>query len=134
MDNAAVRASFASEVYESGVRAEKARVLASLPARLSNLHTNGAVHIHDLEAFGSVYNCCTPNLARVLEEVEIASVTVPGMVGELFGAIEELITKLACEQSGGIGFGNFDIDLGDALVRLGIECDASNKAALDDAM
>ena len=64
----------------------------------------------------------------------IVSSTDAGKIQELLAAIEELVTQLAVAQSGGIGFGNFDIDLGAAISRLGIECSDSNRAVLADAV
>lgn len=134
IDNAAVRNNFASAIYESGVKEAKRHVLDALPVEFSSLHNAGAIHIHDLEAFGKIYNCCTPCLGSYLQSLAITSATDAGMIQELFAAIEGLVTQLAVAQSGGIGFGNFDIDLGTAISRLGIECSDSNRAVLADAV
>lgn len=134
MDNAAERFNFASEIYEEGVQDEKQRILSALPHHLASLHRNGSLHIHDLEAFGKVHNCCTPDLARYLEDEIFSSSTATGVIFEIVDTIEHLITELALEQSGGIGFGNFDIDLGETLRRRGLQPSEENKRALGDAM
>ena len=48
VDNAAVRESFASEIYEMGVQKAKAEILNRLPEEFSVLHRQGEIHIHDL--------------------------------------------------------------------------------------
>ena len=134
VDNAAARKSFASDIYARGVERAKAEALAQLPAELAKLHEDGAIHIHDLEAFGKVYNCCTPRLARYLEAREVSSASDAGKIHELLDSVKALVCELALAQSGGIGFGNFDIDLGAALESTGVQCAEGNEEILLDAM
>ncbi len=110
-DNAAVRTSFAGEVYEKGVICEKKKILSVLPEQYSILHQEGDIHIHDLESFGKTYNCCTPDWAEQLLSKHYVSQTSCGIIAEIFQHIELIISRLAAIQSGGIGFGNFDTDL-----------------------
>ena len=133
-DNAAVRMSFASEIYEKGVIHEKERLLSLLPEKYSSLHREGDIHIHDLESFGKTYNCCTPDWTDQLIRKNYISQTTCGMISEVFQNIELIISHLAAIQSGGIGFGNFDIELSNVFQHLNITFCTENVSFLNDAI
>jgi len=133
-DNAAVRTSFASEVYEKGVSQEKERILSMLPEKYSLLHREGDIHIHDLESFGKTYNCCTPDWAEQLLKKPYVSQTSCGMIAEVFQHIELMISYLAAIQSGGIGFGNFDIELSTVFQHMNIQFCTENVAYFNDTV
>lgn len=132
MENAAIRENFASELYAMGVTAEKERILSGLPPELSKLHREGDIHIHDLESFGKLYNCCTPDLYEYLHSHPFTSRSSRGKLMEAFGRIKLLITRLAVVQSGGIGFGNLDKDLNRIFEEAGIEKTAENVSFLEE--
>ena len=56
-ENAANRYSYVGEVFTVGERARKQEILASLPKEWQELHEQGFIHIHDLDAYGLTYNC-----------------------------------------------------------------------------
>ena len=62
MDCANMRNSFSSSIYNQGSKITKKQILDMIPSEISEMHQNGDIHIHDLEAFGKTTNCCTPNL------------------------------------------------------------------------
>lgn len=133
MENAAIRENFASEIYAKGVKAEKESILSRLPPELAKLHREGDIHIHDLESFGKIYNCCTPDLYGHLRSSSFTSRSDRGKIMEVFERIKLLITGLAVVQSGGIGFGNLDTDLGRVFEDEGIEKTDENVLFLEDA-
>ena len=133
-DNAAVRLNYAGELYQIGVEGEKRRVLRELDEGFSILHEDGILHIHDLEAYGKVYNCSAPNIVDYLISKKYDSLTPQGKIFELFEYIKNLIVELATNQSGGIGFSNFDIDLSMALEKLCVVYCEENIAALTDSI
>ena len=68
MDNAAARDNFVSGLYEQAVRAEKETILNQIiEPEFADLHREAEIHIHDLEGYRYVYNCCTPILKNVLD-------------------------------------------------------------------
>ena len=95
MDNAASRENFASNVYALGVAATKEAVLSRLPPELSAMHRRGDIHIHDLEFFGQLYNCCTPTWYRYLQRHRFLGASDCGRIAETFDEIERLVTRLA---------------------------------------
>ncbi len=134
MENAAIRENFASSIYCSGVSVAKTQVLDSLPTDLAQLHRAGDIHIHDLEAFGKLYNCCTPDLCKYLLQRSYPARSDYGKIMQVFEEIKLLIIQLAVVQSGGIGFGNFDIDMEQVFQTLTLEKNEDTTAFLDEAM
>ena len=63
-DNAAQRKTYVGYVYEAGTKAIKERVLDQMPPRWADLHRQGRIHIHDLEAYGQTYNCLQVNILQ----------------------------------------------------------------------
>lgn len=115
-DNAAIRFNYVSEVYQGGVEREKQRVLNSLNEDELYLHQNGDLHIHDLEGYGKIYNCCTPNLQTWLRsDAHISNASLYGKMLGIFESLKRLITMLAANQTGGIGIANFDQDLAEVF-------------------
>ena len=132
VDNAAVRESFASEIYEMGVQKAKAEILNRLPEEFSVLHRQGEIHIHDLESFGKLYNCCTPNLVAYLEQHSPSGGSGWAVITEAFETLKLLITRLAVVQSGGIGFGNLDCDLEAWFTQQGVSPTEEHVAVLEE--
>lgn len=129
MDNAAARDNFVSGLYELGVQNEKQHVLAScVRPEHAMMHREASLHLHDLEGYRHVYNCCTPNLQHVLDAHGFRAESDFGKMAELFEKLKSLITNLAVCQTGGIGFANFDGDIASTMERLGIPCSEANQA------
>ena len=62
-DNAANRTSYVGKVYNIGEKSFKEEILNNMPIEWSELHRNGTIHIHDLDAYGLTYNCLTLDIA-----------------------------------------------------------------------
>lgn len=107
-DNAAERNNFVSEIYKQGINAAKETVLQNLPHRFMELHQKGYYHIHDLEAYGKVYNCSMPRLRDYLTEKPLCNQTTAGRINTIFSRIKTMIAKVALCQTGGIGLCDFD--------------------------
>lgn len=110
-DDAAIRGSFAGDIYQKGIKIEKQNVLDSLPKRFKELHEAGYVHIHDLEGYDKVYNCCTPDLRTYFSTRDLIGASDAAKVMNFFNSLKNLITTLALNQTGGIGFANIDDDI-----------------------
>lgn len=133
-DNAAIRLNYVGELYQAGVNEEKKKILYVVGQEFYKLHEEGVLHIHDLEAYGKVYNCCTPDLACYLRSKEYNSISQQGKLFELFEHIKNLIIELATNQSGGIGFANFDRDIAELIEFLHIDACVENYAVLRDCI
>ena len=120
LENAAVRKNYVSEIYEEGVSQTKKYILNEIHYQHSKLHKEGYIHIHDLEAYGKVYNCSTPDLKGYFNYKELYKLSTHGAIMEIFNLYKELIVNLATNQSGGIGFANFDIDMSEHMRELEI--------------
>lgn len=127
-ENSAVRDTHAGRLYAEGARAEKARVLESLPRELADLHRDAVLHIHDLDGWNDVGNCLTPCPESYLKPHHLASETSRGKIGELFDQVWDMLTNVGHRQTGGIGCGNFDLEIGAALREARIP--ASDETAL----
>lgn len=135
MDNAAARDNFVSGLYEQAVKQEKESVLSTVVApEYAEMHRGAAIHLHDLEGYRYVYNCCTPALDDVLATDGFTAESDHGMITELFEKIKALVSGLAVCQTGGIGFANFDGDVSSALERLGVSATDDNKRFLTEAV
>lgn len=86
----------------------------------SKLHTEGFIHIHDLEAYGLTYNCLTIDLHRNFPIEKFSNYTDARKIMEIFLHFRKLIAELGHEQSGGIAFPNFDSDVSKILRQLDV--------------
>ena len=130
----AARETFASRLHDEGVEAEKARVLDSLPQELAARHRSGDLHIHDLEAWSLVNNCSTPLAASVFRPNSLLSRSEAGRIAELVDQVRAKICRVEHCQTGGIGFANFDVDLGTALEAANIPFSEANVIVLEDVL
>ena len=130
----AARETFASRLHDEGVAAEKARVLDSIPPELAARHRSGDLHIHDLEAWNLVNNCSTPLAASVFRPDSLLARSEAGRIAELVDQARAKICRVEHCQTGGIGFANFDVDLGTALEAAKIPFSEANVIALEDAL
>ena len=130
----AARETFASRLHDKGVADEKRRVLDSLPADLAERHRSGDLHIHDLEAWDFVNNCSTPLAASVFRPDALLSRSDAGRIVELVDQCRNKICRVGHCQTGGIGFANFDVDLGEAIERAGVPFTKANASVLEDAL
>ena len=131
-ENAAILFNFASEMYQRGIKEEKDNILLSLPKRFADLHNCGDLHIHDLEGYGKVYNCCTPDLYGWLVKKTTAKYNSSfELIMDIFESTKVLIMNIAFCQTGGIGFANFDIDISKILTNSNVDASFENISFLN---
>lgn len=133
-DNAAQRKTYVGVVYEAGTRAMQERVLRELPEEFSRLHREGWIHIHDLEAYGQTYNCLQMDILRGFPFGRFAGWTDRRKITAIFDHFRDLVVKLGNEQSGGIGFPNFDLDLEAIFARLNLPASPENLQILKESI
>ncbi len=120
-DNAANRTSYVGYVYNVGEKAYKEKILNSLPKEWADLHRNGSIHIHDLDAYDLTYNCLTLDIINDFPYKDFEKFSEQGKIIHLFEFIKDLFTKLGNEQSGGMAFANFDNEISEILSKLHID-------------
>jgi len=131
-DNAAQRKSYVGTVYAVGTKEVQERILGELPEAFSRLHREGVVHIHDLEAYGQTYNCLQMDVLGSFPFERFEGYSTYRKITAIFDHYRDLVVKLANEQSGGIGFPNFDLELEVLFERLGIDAAENNLQLLQD--
>ena len=107
-DNASRRKSFMGTLFQAGVDLKKHEILDNLDPRFSRLHNEGKIHIHNLEAYGQTYNCLMLNVLNSFPFDKFKDLSEPSKIYGIFNHFKDVISKLVNEQSGGIGFSNFD--------------------------
>ncbi|WFS63393.1 anaerobic ribonucleoside-triphosphate reductase [Pseudodesulfovibrio thermohalotolerans] len=120
MDNAARRISYQGLISLAGMDELKNTALTNLPKRLATHHYNGSYHIHDLEAFGVAPNCLTIDFQRSFPTDKLRSKNTLQRLLGIFDYIRQAIVAIGGDQSGGIGFANFDEDIAWACDQLAI--------------
>lgn len=121
-DNAANRNSYVGQNYNEGEKAVKRRILDSMTEEQRKLHEEGLAHFHDLDASGKTYNCLTFDLRKVCPYERFMNHTSPvKKLRALFAWLPELLCELGNEQSGGMAFANFDIEMAAVLKTLKID-------------
>ena len=133
-DNAAGRKTFIGLVHAAGVQAVQERVLMDLPPELADLHRQGWIHIHDLDAYGLTYNCLQMDVLRRFPWARFRALREARRIPALLDYYRDLVVKLGNEQSGGIGSPNFDLELETAFARLELTDSEPNLEALRVAL
>lgn len=133
-DNAANRSSYVGYVYHKGEEVFKKEVLNSLPAEWSKLHTEGYIHIHDLDAYGKTYNCLTFNLLQNFPYQLFDGLSENGKIICVFGYFKTLFADMGNEQSGGMAFANFDNDLATIFANLGVKQSKHTEAIIAECI
>lgn len=122
-ENAADRMTYVGEITTIGEKARKKEILDNLPEEWSKLHNNGYIHIHDLDAYGYTYNCLAFDISSFFPFERFENVSIPKKIIGVFDFLKEYLTKLGNEQSGGMGFANFDNEIASILDRLSINAE-----------
>lgn len=125
-ENAAQRKTYVGVVYDQGEKKVKNDLLDNLPKEWSQLHRGCYIHIHDLEAYRLTYNCLTFNILNGFPYKDYEGLSDIRKILKLFEYYKSIIAKVGNEQSGGMGFGNFDLDTAIILKNLGIVENKSN--------
>ncbi|MGD0318239.1 MAG: anaerobic ribonucleoside-triphosphate reductase [Nitrososphaerales archaeon] len=119
-ENASQRRSYMGTVFEAGAKLRRREILESLDPRFSKLHDDGKIHIHNLEAYGQTYNCLMLNTVNGFPIGRLKATSEPSRIFGVFDHFKVVISKLANEQSGGIGFANFDEEMETLFYELGL--------------
>lgn len=133
-NNAAERACYAGNIFDYGMIGKKEQVLQMLPKRVQKAVEENYIYIHDLEGYGEVYNCCCPETENWFIKRDLKSSTEQGKIFEIFQLYQELIAEMALNQTGGIGFANFDQEVSDLLEKNEIKLNKNNERCLEDAL
>jgi len=129
-ENAADRMTFAGEIFTIGEKIQKEKILNELPKKWSDLHIKGDIHIHDLDAYGMTYNCLAFTINNIFPYEDVESYSSVGKIIFLFSYLQEFLTKLGNEQSGGMGFANFDNDIAETIHKMGLSLEDINQDVL----
>lgn len=100
-----VNESVMGEIISHGVKAKKEHIIKNIiPRKLAQNHIKRRYWIHDLEFFDTTYNCIGVSVSSLIGNSKMSlSMAIRMLYRE--------IIKLTNEQSGGIGFINFDKDM-----------------------
>lgn len=120
-DNAANRKSYVGHVFNEGEKLIKEKVLNSMPHRWAELHKQGYIHIHDLDAYGLTYNCLTYDIQKCFPYKNFTGLSPIKQITGVFNFLQELFAKIGNEQSGGMALANFDNDLADIFTNLQVD-------------
>ena len=133
-DNASQRLKASSYIFNIGSREAKRRTLEKLDPRFTSLHNEGKIHIHDLETYNYTYNCLQMDVLHGFPYEQFSRFSDFRKISGIFGHYQNLIMKLGHEQSGGIGFPNFDEELAVLFERLDLEDNDINRQILRDSV
>lgn len=131
-ENASQRKTYVGVVFDRGEKLVKKEILSNLQKKWADLHTQGYIHIHDLDAYGLTYNCLTFNLLNKFPYDDFLGLSYFQKIIKLFDFYKDLLAKVGNEQSGGMAFANFDSDTAFILQKLGIELNKLNAELIRD--
>lgn len=133
-DNASQRLKASSHIFNIGSREVKKRIFENIDSKFSSLHQEGKIHIHDLETYTYTYNCLQLNVLQGFPYEQFSDYSSFRKITGIFNYYQNIITKLGHEQSGGIGFPNFDEELAVLFDKLNLENSTSNQQILKDSI
>ncbi|MFI3329584.1 MAG: anaerobic ribonucleoside-triphosphate reductase [bacterium] len=129
-ENAANRSSYVGYIHNIGESKIKKDTLNSFKKEWKELHDEGYIHIHDLDAHGLTYNCLTLNIINNFPYEEFNNLDEISKIMRVFNFIIDLFTNLGQEQSGGMAFANFDNELATIFNTLNISNSEINKSII----
>ena len=133
-ENAAMRKSYVGYVFDKGEQLVKKTVLKSLPPKWAELHKDGHIHIHDLDAYGITYNCLAFDILDKFPFDEFKDFDEIRKILAAFDHYKDIIAKAGNEQSGGMAFANFDCDTAEILTKLKIADTQSNREIIQSSI
>jgi ribonucleoside-triphosphate reductase len=131
-DNASQRMKASAYIYNIGAKEAKERILETIDLKYSTLHRDGKIHIHDLETYKYTYNCLQMDVLKGFPYEQFSKYSASKKIMEIFNHFRNLIVKLGHEQSGGIGFPNFDEEISILFEKLNIPVNKYNLQFLRD--
>lgn len=126
-ENAAQRKTYVGFIFDEGENHRKKDVLRKIPVKWASMHNAGYIHIHDLDAYGLTYNCLTFNILNKFPYDQYEKMDDFQKITGVFEYLKQLIAKVSNEQSGGMGFANFDRDMASIFKNLQIEFSEINQ-------
>lgn len=133
-ENASDRKSYVGTIFNIGSDLAKKETLHSLPKEWSDLHAKGYIYIHDLNAYGTTYNCLNFNILNKFPFEQLNQYSDTQKILEIFGHFKNIIAKIANEQSGGMGFANFDEEISIIFEKLHIKHNEKNLELLSTSI
>jgi len=133
-ENAADRMTYAGEIFTLGEKKRKKEVLDGLKPEWGTLHKEGYIYIHDLDAYGLTYNCLALDSRKFFPYEKFLNEPQETKIIGIFDFLKEFLTKLGNEQSGGMAFTNFDIELAEIFLRLDLSQSKINEPLLRAAI
>lgn len=131
-ENASQRKTYVGVVFDKGEKLVKKNILESLPEEWSDLHNNGYIHIHDLDAYGLTYNCLTFNILNKFPYSSFDGMSDSRKILNVFEYYKSTISKIGNEQSGGMAFANFDNETATIFKNLNIHQNDLNNQLIAD--
>lgn len=131
-ENASQRKTYVGVVFDKGEKTVKKNLLETLPAAWADLHRDGYIHIHDLDAYGLTYNCLTFNILNRFPYSAFEGMSDSRKILCVFEYYKSIISKIGNEQSGGMAFANFDCETAEILGRLGIAGTEADRRLIAD--
>jgi len=126
-ENAAQRKTYVGFIFDEGENSRKKEILRKIPVEWASMHNEGRIHIHDLDAYGLTYNCLTFNILNKFPYDQYEGLDDFQKITGVFEFLKQLIAKVSNEQSGGMGFANFDRDIATILKDLDVELSDINQ-------
>lgn len=116
-DNANIRNSPSSKMYEIGSLANKFFVLNHvLPPHIAHAHSCGDIHIHDINYYTLTYNCLNYDLRRLLSRgfrMPHGWIRRPKSIIAAAALTAVSLQSIQNDQYGGVGIDSIDLALGE---------------------
>ena len=133
-DNASQRLRASGHIFNIGSKEAKRRTLEKLNPIFSSLHNEGKIHIHDLDTYRYTYNCLQMDVLQGFPYERFSKYSNLRKISGIFDHYQNIILQLGHEQSGGIGFPNFDEEIAVLFTRLNLEDNNTNREILKDSL
>ena len=133
-NNAAKRSTFVGNIYEEGVSKVKRTILETIHPELMEYHSKGYIHIHDLEGYGKTYNCLTLNILKNFPYKDVQKKSDFHKILHIIEYYKLAIANIANEQTGGISFANFDMEISQLFTSLNIQENEVNFTLLTEVL
>jgi len=133
-DNASQRLRPSGYVFNIGSKEAKRRTLENLDPKYSSMHKEGMIHLHDLDTYKYTYNCLQIDVLQGFPYERFSKYSNFRKISGIFDHYQNIILQLGHEQSGGIGFPNFDEEIVVHFNQLNLEDNNTNRQILKDSI
>ncbi len=118
-ENANISNSPAAKMLQIGMAASKKYYLSNLvPEEFASAHTDGRIHIHDLDYYGKTLNCLQIDLARLLKEgfnTGYGYIRPPKRISSAAALAAIVLQSNQNDMFGGQSFPHFDRSMGEVI-------------------